>query len=73
MVMGGKVKGGQMHGQYPPDFTDDGPVGIGRGRLIPTHPWESMWNPISEWMGVDPNQVLQLWCGDFLLMLVVCH
>ena len=25
---------------------------MGRGRLVPTLPWEAMWGPIAEWMGV---------------------
>ncbi|KAL7539351.1 hypothetical protein ACHAXR_009213, partial [Thalassiosira sp. AJA248-18] len=35
-ILGGNVKGGLIHGQYPADLTDQGSLNIGRGRLIPT-------------------------------------
>ena len=59
-VMGGSVDGGQIHGQYPSDITDAGPlnVGGGRGRMIPTLSWESMLNSIVEWLGVDGDDNL---------------
>jgi len=57
-IMGGAVKGGQIHGNYPDDMTANGPVNIGRGRLIPTLSWESMMNSVVDWMGVDSEQQL---------------
>lgn len=53
--MGGSVDGGQIHGQYPSDITDAGilNIGAGRGRMIPTLSWESMFNGIVEWLGVE--------------------
>jgi uncharacterized protein (DUF1501 family) len=57
-VMGGAVKGGKIHGSYPSDITSTGPLNIGRGRLIPTLGWESVLNPIVEWMGVDQESEL---------------
>ena len=35
-VLGGAVRGGRIVGKYPGDLTDDGPLNLGRGRLIPT-------------------------------------
>jgi len=55
-LMGGQVKGGQILGSYPDDF--DGPlVARGRGRMIPSTPWDAVWYGISQWMGVNetPN------------------
>jgi uncharacterized protein (DUF1501 family) len=52
-VVGGSVKGGQIHGKYPDDLTDDGKLNIGRGRLIPTTSLDAMWNGVSKWMGVS--------------------
>jgi uncharacterized protein (DUF1501 family) len=51
-MMGGDVKGCRILGRYPDDLTEEGPVNIGRGRLIPTLPWEAAWKGIAEWMGV---------------------
>jgi uncharacterized protein (DUF1501 family) len=54
-MMGGAVKGGQIHGQYPPDITEAGPLNYGRGRLAPTMSWESIMNGVVEWMGVEDD------------------
>lgn len=55
-VAGGSVKGGRIHGEYPADITDAGPLNVGRGRLIPTTSWESILNSCLQWMGVpDKN------------------
>ena len=53
-VMGGAVAGGQILEQYP-DLAAGSPLDTGRGRLIPTLPWEAMWNGIAE-DGVAPEQ-----------------
>jgi uncharacterized protein (DUF1501 family) len=50
------VKGGQIHGKFPSRF-DDPDIHIGNGILIPTTPWEAMWNGIAQWVGV-PEQSL---------------
>ena len=52
-IMGGSVLGGRIHGQYPQDITEGGPVNIGRGRIAPTLSWESIMNGIVEWMGIE--------------------
>jgi uncharacterized protein (DUF1501 family) len=57
-LFGGDVKGGTIHGEYPPDITASGPLNIGRGRLIPTLSWESMLNGIMQWMGLDSDDEL---------------
>jgi Protein of unknown function (DUF1501) len=52
-VMGGAVNGGKIHGEHPSDITDDGPYSIERGHLIPSTSWDSVFNPIAQWMGVQ--------------------
>ena len=53
-VLGGDVKGGQMLGSYPGRLTEFvSEANVGRGRFIPTTPWESIWNGVSEWYGID--------------------
>ena len=44
IVMGGSVKGGQIVGDYP-HLKAGAPLEIGRGRMIPTTPWEGPRNP----------------------------
>jgi uncharacterized protein (DUF1501 family) len=57
-VMGGAVKGGMIHGTYPSDITTSGPLNIGRGRIMPTLSWESVLNPLVQWMGADQEAEL---------------
>lgn len=54
-VLGGSVKGGQVLGKYPERLVDDANnvVNIGRGRVLPTTPWESIWEGVADWFGVD--------------------
>ena len=56
-LMGGAIKGGKIHGNYPDDLTDEGPLNIGRGRLIPTTPWEGVWKGVAEWFGVEDKNM----------------
>ena len=43
-----------MFGEYPFDITSDSPLNVGRGRIIPTLSWESIWTGLIEWLGVKP-------------------
>jgi len=53
MVLGGKVKGGSILNEYPTSLLDGNDQDVGRGRMIPKYPWESMMVPIAEWMGME--------------------
>jgi cullin-associated NEDD8-dissociated protein 1 len=53
-LMGGSVRGGQILGKFPSSLNDTD-LHIGNGILIPTTPWEGMWNGIAQWAGVDDN------------------
>ena len=57
-TFGGAVRGHQILGDYPLDMTPGGPLNIGRGRLIPTLSWESMFQGVAEWMGVTDDDAL---------------
>jgi len=55
LIYGGAVNGGRILGQYPSRLGPEGErTRNDRGTIIPTEPWESMWQPIAEWMGVAP-------------------
>ena len=57
-MVGGKVKGRRIHGQYPHDLTDDGPFSVrSNGRLLPTTSWEAIWHGVAEWFGVVPEDM----------------
>lgn len=55
LMFGGAVKGGKILGEYPDDLTIHGSQNVGRGRLIPSTPWESFYQGIAEWLGI-PSQ-----------------
>lgn len=58
-MLGGKVRGGRVLGQYPHDFepSSSNDIVLGRGRIIPTHPWDAMLKGAVEWFGVAPSDV----------------
>ncbi len=58
ILMGGSIVGGRIFGEYPDDLSSKSPLHIGRGRLLPTKPWESMWSSVSEWLGVRGEESL---------------
>merc|ERR1712151_591797 len=47
---------GQVFNTYPDDMSAGSYLDLGRGRLIPEYPWESMMDPIATWMGVTKAQ-----------------
>jgi len=55
-VIGGALQGGKVLNRYPWTLKAGGPRDLGRGRLIPEFPWESIAVPIAEWMGVEEAQ-----------------
>lgn len=61
-ISGGDVDGGKILGKYPDTLDTSGELVFKPGIVIPTTPWESIWNGIAQWMGVtnasDLNEVL---------------
>jgi uncharacterized protein (DUF1501 family) len=53
--LGGSVKGGQIAGTYPHGIVEGSDLNIGRGRIIPTQSWESVFLPIAQWAGVGED------------------
>ena len=56
-MFGGDVRGGRIHGEYPTDLRRSGPYGLGNGRILPTSSWDHVWNGVSEWFGVEPEDL----------------
>jgi hypothetical protein len=54
-MAGGALDGGKVLGKYPTDLTEDSPLVIEGGIIIPTLSWESIWNGIGEWFGIEGN------------------
>jgi cullin-associated NEDD8-dissociated protein 1 len=54
-IVGGDVSGGKILNQYPATLVDND-RDLGRGRLIPEYPWESVMAPVAEWMGLETSQ-----------------
>lgn len=59
LMFGGSVNGGNIYNKYPEDMSSDNAKDLGRGRLIPQFPWESMMVPIAKWMGVTDGDNLK--------------
>mmetsp|Transcript_14274 Transcript_14274/g.42781 ORF Transcript_14274/g.42781 Transcript_14274/m.42781 type:complete len:83 (+) Transcript_14274:6580-6828(+) len=53
MLAGGALDGGKVLGTYPADLTEDSELNVGRGRIIPTTPWEGLWKAVASWFGVS--------------------
>jgi uncharacterized protein (DUF1501 family)/uncharacterized protein (DUF1800 family) len=58
IMLGGSVKGGMILGEYPDDLSSSNPLDTGRGRLIPTMPFDAPWNAVSQWLGIDDESSL---------------
>jgi len=55
-TIGGSVRGGMMHGTYP-ELRVGGPTSISStGNQLPTSPWEAIWKPLVDWIGIEPSQ-----------------
>ena len=52
VLLGGDVAGARVWGSYPDELGDDAELNVGRGRLLPTLGWESMWHALAQWMDV---------------------
>ena len=63
MVFGGQLNGSRILGTFPQGIASEADARISRGRLIPSTPWESLWQPIAQWFGVPESQM------DFVLPL----
>ena len=57
-ILGGQVNGGRILGEYPTNLMKNSPLNIGRGRLIPTTPWDAVWNGVIGWLGVKDDEGL---------------
>mmetsp|Transcript_30298 Transcript_30298/g.58436 ORF Transcript_30298/g.58436 Transcript_30298/m.58436 type:complete len:120 (-) Transcript_30298:61-420(-) len=57
-VVGGALKGKRVFNTFPASLKAGNDHDLGRGRLIPDYPWESIMVPIAEWMGLEDNQRL---------------
>ena len=54
-IAGGEVDGKRILGTFPETFSNEGPLAFEPGILIPSHPWETLWNGVAQWFGVsDP-------------------
>lgn len=56
-IAGGGISGGQILGRYPSTFDPDieGGIIFQPGIVIPTTPYDAMWNGVVEWFGITDN------------------
>ena len=56
-LVGGGVKGGTIHGEYP-ELRIDGPNSVSaNGHMMPSLPWEAIWKPLAQWLGVEDQKL----------------
>jgi len=55
-VVGGDIEGGRVFNTFPTSLLPDNEQDAGRGRMIPSYPWESVEVPVAEWMGMEQSQ-----------------
>merc|ERR1719436_2312455 len=55
-IIGGGLNGGRVLNKFPASLAAGNDHDLGRGRLIPDYPWESMMVPLAEWVGVHKDQ-----------------
>lgn len=56
-LAGGGISGGQILGRYPSTFDPDieGGIIFQPGIVIPTTPYDAMWNGVAEWFGITDD------------------
>jgi cullin-associated NEDD8-dissociated protein 1 len=54
-VIGGGINGGRVFNKFPESLLEGNAQDVGRGRMIPLYPWESIMVPIAEWMGASAS------------------
>ncbi len=57
VILGGGLNGGKIFGQFPITFAPGNSLDLGRGRQLPTVPWEAVWNGVLQWFGVTDAQM----------------
>lgn len=60
VMYGGGLKGGQIFGKHPTSMSVDVDDVDNRGRLIPTTSWETFYEPIMEWFGVNEEKMAEV-------------
>jgi len=55
-VIGGSINGGRVLNKFHASLAIGNDHDLGRGRMIPDYPWESMMVPIAEWFGLEEDQ-----------------
>lgn len=60
LVASGSLDGGKVLGEFPNRLTNDGDLVFSPGVVIPTMPWEGLWDPIARWFGVTSEDALNI-------------
>merc|ERR1739846_125251 len=55
IIAGGGLRGKRIFNRFS-ELKIGNPSDLGRGRLVPGYPWESMMVPIAKWMGMSDDQ-----------------
>jgi uncharacterized protein (DUF1501 family) len=54
----GSLDGGKILGTFPTNLTSEGDFAFEPGVVLPTKPWESLWNGLAQWFGITSTNDL---------------
>ncbi|CAK0794555.1 unnamed protein product [Prorocentrum cordatum] len=54
-VLGGSIRGGRIYNEFHESLLEGSSQDVGRGRMIPRYPWESVMVPIAQWFSGQPS------------------
>ena len=72
-IAGGEVRGKRILGDYPNILSEDGPLVFEPGIVIPTLPWDSLWNSVAQWFGITSGDVSTLFCFHNIICFSRCY
>ena len=55
--VGGALRVGRIFNRHPASVVSGNSRDLGRGRLVPVFPWESVAVPVAKWLGVLREQL----------------
>jgi uncharacterized protein (DUF1501 family) len=53
----GSLDGGKILGSFPSNLTNEGDL-VFNGVVLPTTPWEAVWNGVAQWFGIESEEDL---------------
>ena len=69
-IAGGEIDGKKILGSYPDNLSNDGPQVFEPGIVIPSLPWDSVWNGVAQWFGITDTNVSWQYLHEMVLIFI---